>query len=192
MPINPSGPVPENGNLILCILTVSACSPWCVVLLCMVSLWSHTYNLKCQCLVIYLSPLPLSLFLCLSLSLSLHVSPFNHTGQTLTVDNILNELKDVDWGNLCGVLQLPHSQQTRIESKYDLEDRRRKEAVLFWLKFHPYASWRLLVKQLDDWEEHSVASILHSYAKEVPQSGMYVQSYCFYYTHYSIDLLTLL
>ena len=80
------------------------------------------------------------------------------------------ELEEVDWGNLCGVLQLPYSQQTRIEDDYSQEERRRKEAVLFWLDCHPYASWRLLIKQLDDWEEHSVAECLHSYAEEV--SGM--------------------
>ena len=98
----------------------------------------------------------------------------------LTVHNIVRELKDVSWQTLsdmkylsngsliiCGVLQLPASQQHKIKSEYSTENQRKKAAVQFWLSSDPHASWRRLITQLDKFEEHTVAKQIHRYAEKL-------------------------
>jgi hypothetical protein len=98
----------------------------------------------------------------------------------LTVDNVLRELQDVSWQTLSndkwltatsaicdGVLYLPESQRLKIESEYSTEDQRRTAAVRYWLASDPYASWRRLITQLDDFEEYAVAKKIHHYAEKL-------------------------
>ena len=101
----------------------------------------------------------------------------------LTVDNVLRELKDVSWQTLsndkefsltdgtttalAGVLQLPKSQRCKIEAEYLTEDERRTAAVRYWLASDPYASWRRLITQLHDFEEHAVAKQIYRYAEKL-------------------------
>ena len=93
----------------------------------------------------------------------------------LTVKNVLNELKKVDWKTLCGdgtyiiggVLELPPSQRRRIEKDFTTDDERRTAAVSFFLTYHPYASWRLLIDRLDWHGEHSLSERLHPYAEKL-------------------------
>ena len=98
----------------------------------------------------------------------------------LTVDNVLRELKDVSWRTLSnskklsdgslflfGVLQLPESQQHKIEAEYSTEDERKTAAVRYWLASDPYASWRRLITQLDDFEEHAMAKQILCYAEKL-------------------------
>ena len=99
----------------------------------------------------------------------------------LTVDNVLRELKDVSWQTLssdkklsdgtttmlAGVLQLPESQRCKIEAEYSTEDERKTAAVRYWLASDPYASWRRLITQLDDFEEHAVAKQILRYAEKL-------------------------
>ena len=81
----------------------------------------------------------------------------------------------MDWETLCGkddvisdgVLQLQLSQRSRIEREYATEDERRNAAVLFWLIYHPYASWRLLIRQLDAYRKHLVADRIRHYTEKV-------------------------
>ena len=90
----------------------------------------------------------------------------------LTVDNILKEIKDIEWGTLgCGwdggVLKLPDSQKLKIEEKYAGETERKREGVKYWLWNNPYASWRLLITQLDQKEEYAVADQIRGYAEKL-------------------------
>ena len=95
----------------------------------------------------------------------------------LTVDNVLRELKDVSWKTLSdsdeayskygGVLRLPASQRHKIEAEYSTEDQWRKTAVQYWLASDPYASWRRLITQLDQFKEHTVAKQIHCYAEKL-------------------------
>ena len=69
----------------------------------------------------------------------------------LSVDNILKELKQVKWETLrLGILQPSLSQQLKIEEKYAVETERKREGVKYWLWNCPYASWRMLIIQLDE------------------------------------------
>ena len=100
----------------------------------------------------------------------------------LTVNNILRELKRVNWETLCsfayvgGVLQLPASQRHKIEEKYDGETERKKEGIKYWLWNHPFASWRRLITRLDWMEEHTVANQMHGYAEKVTGMSLIIES----------------
>ena len=98
----------------------------------------------------------------------------------LTADNVLRELKDVSWETLSegkdlsdgsytgpGVLRLPDSQRHKIEAEYTTEDQRRNAAVHFWLVSDSHASWRTLVKELNQYEEYDVAKQIHRYAEKL-------------------------
>ena len=71
-----------------------------------------------------------------------------------------------------GILELPLSQGRRIEKMYLSEEERKSKGVLFWVNNHPYASWRLLIMQLD---KHSVSNQIHQYAEKV--TGMLSSTY---------------
>ena len=93
---------------------------------------------------------------------------------------MLKELKEVDWKTLCdtsisgasfntfsGILDLPESQGRRIERMYVSEEEQKSEGVSFWVNNHPYSSWRLLIRELDEMGKHSVANQIHQYAEKV-------------------------
>ena len=83
------------------------------------------------------------------------------------MDNILKELKQVKWERLSEVLQLPTSQWLKIKKKYAGETERKREGVKYWLWNCPYASWRMLITQLDWQREHAVADQIHGYAEKL-------------------------
>ena len=88
----------------------------------------------------------------------------------LTHDNVLNELKELDWWTLkgiFGVLKLPESEGQRIERMFLSEEERKSAGVLWWLDHHPLASWRLLITRLDKKRKHSLANRIHQYAEKV-------------------------
>ena len=66
-----------------------------------------------------------------------------------------------------GVLQLLPSQWHMIEVKYAEETERKREGVKYWLWNCAYASWRLLIIQLDWQEEHAVADQIRGYAEKL-------------------------
>ena len=83
------------------------------------------------------------------------------------MDNILKELKQVNWEILQPVLQLPGSQRFKIKEKYAGETERKREGVKYWLWNCPYASWRMLITQLDWFGEHAVADQIRGYAEKL-------------------------
>ena len=105
------------------------------------------------------------------------VNYFPFPATALTHDNVLNELKEVNWRTLCntssinitlpGVLQLPKSEGERIERMYVSEEERKSAGVLWWVDHHPLASWRLLITQLDEERKYSLANRIHQYAEKV-------------------------
>ena len=85
----------------------------------------------------------------------------------LTLDNILKELKQVEWKTLQPVLGLHPFQQRKIEAKYAGETERKREGVKHWLWNCAYASWRLLIARLDWHREHAVADQICGYAEKL-------------------------
>ena len=62
----------------------------------------------------------------------------------------------------------------RIERMFFSEEERKSEGVLFWVDHHPYASWRLLITQLDKERKYSLANQIHEYAEKV--TGMFTST----------------
>ena len=86
----------------------------------------------------------------------------------LTHSNVIKELSEIDWITLrYGILHLPSSQVDRIERMYASGEERKRAGVLYWVDHHPYASWRLLITQLDCNGIHSLANRIHQYAEKV-------------------------
>ena len=83
------------------------------------------------------------------------------------MDNILKELTQVKWETLWYVLQLPASQQRKIEGKYAGETERKREGVKYWLWNCPYASWRWIITRLDQRKEYAVADQIRGYAEKL-------------------------
>ena len=123
---------------------------------------------------------------------------FTFPGTALTPDNVLNELKELDWRILCdastitdgtrsfgGVLDLPESEGWRIEEMYASDEDRKSAGVLWWVDHHPLASWRLLITRLDEERVHSVANRIHQYAEKV--TGM-LSSVLYYHDSYTIPV----
>ena len=50
---------------------------------------------------------------------------------------------------------------------YASEEERKRAGVMYWVDHHPYASYRLLITQLDKEEKHSLANQIHQYAEKV-------------------------
>ena len=108
------------------------------------------------------------LIICTATVSQINCFPFPATA--LTPDNVLSELKEVNWetvGGLDGILELLWSERERIEWMYVSEEERKSAGVLWWVDHHPLASWRLLITQLDKQEEHSLANRIHQYAEKV-------------------------
>ena len=105
------------------------------------------------------------------------MTSFNYLLSTIafTLNNILKQLKQVEWKTLggtsmfisSGVLQLPLSQRHKIEAKYTGEAERKKEGVKHWMWNSPYASWRWLITGLDREKEHAVADQIRGYAEKL-------------------------
>ena len=86
----------------------------------------------------------------------------------LTHSSVVKELREVDWIILrYFILQLPESERGRIERMYASEEERKSAGVMYWVDHHPYASWRLLITQLDWQRKHSLANRIHLYAEKV-------------------------
>ena len=104
------------------------------------------------------------------------VNCFPFPATALTHDNVLNEIKELNWKTLCdtssilmfsSVLELPGSEGESIERMYLSEEERKSAGVLWWVDHHPLASWRLLITQLDRKGKHSLANQIHQYAEKV-------------------------
>ena len=96
------------------------------------------------------------------------MSPFSLFTTALTHSNVVKELSEVDWRTIrYRILELPLSQQGRIERMYASEEERKIAGVMYWVDHHPYASWRMLITQLDGEGEHSLANRIHQYAEKV-------------------------
>ena len=121
-----------------------------------------------------------TVIICVDPISQLNCFPFPATA--LTPDNILNELKELNWKTLCdtsityggtcvGILNLPKSEGRRIERIYFSEEECKSAGVLWWVDHHPLASWRLLITQLDEKGKYLLANRIHQYAEKV--TGMF-------------------
>ena len=99
----------------------------------------------------------------------------------LTTENVLRVLKGLQWDTLCDdVLNIPVSQQEKIEREFASEDQRRTAAINFYLHNDPYASWRRIIRKLDWFDEHHK---IHHYAEKLTgmlSSSIYITISVYY------------
>ena len=80
--------------------------------------------------------------------------------QTLKVDFILQELKNVEWDTLGTYLGLSQSEIKEIESNFQITGRRRIVMLDTWLKKEESPSWEKIITALENMSETSLASKL--------------------------------
>ena len=101
-----------------------------------------------------------------------YVVYFNATAFTLT--NVYKVLEGVDWERVCGILDIYGSKQRELEASFPDTERRREEAIKFWMTNDPLASWRRLVDQLYRWNEYALGDRVRHYCKDL--TGMCIHT----------------
>ena len=69
------------------------------------------------------------------------------------------------------VLNIPDNKRDELERGYPNVEQRIEATVRFWLLTDPLASWRRLIEQLDEQDEHVSADQIRHYAEEL--TGMF-------------------
>ena len=69
-------------------------------------------------------------------------------GIPLTLENIINSIKDVTWESLCWCLRVPDSKKSEIAVQH-LPANHRRVLVEWWLHSYPKPSWRRLIQRFD-------------------------------------------
>ena len=69
-------------------------------------------------------------------------------GIPLTLENIVNSVKDVTWESLCWCLRVPDSKRSEIAAQH-LPANHRRVLVEWWLHSYPKPSWRRLIQRFD-------------------------------------------
>ena len=65
------------------------------------------------------------------------------------MDNVTAVLEQLPWDDVCGCLRIPFSKKSAIESEYSTHRERVGAIVRYWILWDPYASWRMLIRNLD-------------------------------------------
>ena len=87
----------------------------------------------------------------------------------------MRELREVeDWWGEDGLgcwIGIPKSKREEIRQKFPDEMEQKKQLISHWINTDPLASWRRLIRQLDNMKETKIADSIRSYAE--PLTGMY-------------------
>ena len=86
-----------------------------------------------------------------------------------TCSNVLKALKLVeDWLGEDGLgvyLYIPDEKREEIQQQYDDPDEQKKQLILYWMATDPLASWRRLIRELDDMCLCPVADAIRDFAE---------------------------
>ena len=85
----------------------------------------------------------------------------------LTVDNIRKALHGICWHKVGGMLFIPNSKLREIEGEYRSDEEREVAVIRYWILRDPFASWRRIIQQLENWEKHDHAITLYHYSEEL-------------------------
>ena len=75
-------------------------------------------------------------------------------------------LDTLSWREIGEYLIVPDSKLEYIESKYSMDEERKKEVIKYWISMDPYASWKKLVYWLDREGKCDIADRMRSFAVE--------------------------
>ena len=89
---------------------------------------------------------------------------FNAAALTLNISRVL---EGVDWKRLCKILWISDRKCDELTSSFPDTERRREEAIKFWMTNDPLASWRKLVDQLYMWDEETLGDSVRHYCEDL-------------------------
>ena len=106
----------------------------------------------------------------------------------LTPSNVIRAVKKVKrWWGILGLryrLYIPWSKEKEIRRKFPHEMDQKKQAISYWINTDPLASWRRLIKALDEMSETKLADSIRSNAE--PLTGI---QYAYRMAHVHCTLL---
>ena len=92
-----------------------------------------------------------------------------HTGMAFTCSNVLFAVRPVEnwWGDngLGYRLYISKDKRTSIRETYSDPDEQKRQLILYWITTDPLASWRRLIRQLDEMSQSPVADTIRDYAE---------------------------
>ena len=98
----------------------------------------------------------------------------------LTPSNVMRAVREVeDWWRVYGLgyhLYIPWSKQEEIRRNFPDEMDQKKQAISYWINTDPLASWRRLIRVLDEIRETKLADSIRSNVE--PLTG--IQDVCVY------------
>ena len=65
------------------------------------------------------------------------------------------------------MLFVPHSKLSEIEGEYRSDEEREVAVIRYWVLRDPFASWRRIIQQLENWGKHDDAIRIHHYSEEL-------------------------
>ena len=65
------------------------------------------------------------------------------------------------------MLYIPESKLSEIEGEYCSDEEREVAVIRYWILRDPFASWRRIIEQLEEWDEHDHAIRIHHYSEEL-------------------------
>ena len=84
----------------------------------------------------------------------------SHIGPSLNIDNVMDELKEVDYKWLALAEHLFIPRRLMVSHLKSLED-----VIKYFLKLDPDCSWRSIIRALDAIQEENVVSKIQDYAE---------------------------
>ena len=105
-----------------------------------------------------------------------------HADVPLSPSNVMEAVREVErwWGypKLAYWLCIPQSKQDEIRRNFPDEMEQKRQAISYWINTDPLASWRRLIRALDESEETKVADSIRSNAE--PLTGIVTMYYMYY------------
>ena len=87
------------------------------------------------------------------------------------------------------MLFLPDSKLSETEGEYRSDEEREVAVIRYWILRDPFASWRRIIQQLQNWGKHDHAITLYHYSEELTgmlgalTTHLMHSNYCFLYTY---------
>ena len=107
----------------------------------------------------------------------------------LTVDNVRKALHGIPWREVGEMLLIPDSKLSEIEGEYHSDEEREVAVIRYWILRYPFASWRRIIEQLEEWGEHDHAIILYHYREKLTgmlEAHLMHPKYCYMYMYMCI------
>ena len=85
------------------------------------------------------------------------------------MNNIVAVLNTLPWKDVGSkkCLNVPESKLNAIKDECDTDEERLVAIVRYWLQNDPYASWRKLIRRLDNWDRSDIADRIRKYAEKL-------------------------